>query len=189
MNVLATVHRCLLAAALAVLVTGTAVAQTNGKSHPISEIFIGVLDHDTGVFGRNQEDGPDINVEWRLDPLWGLTWWDDILSPRPMIGFNINTGDDTNTFYAGLTWTFNISDRIFFDWGMGGTVHDGETGGSRPDKKELGSSVLFYLAAGIGYRLTEHHAISIRLDHMSNATLADDNDGLDTVGIRYSYRF
>jgi hypothetical protein len=166
-----------------------AAAQTEGKSHPLSEVFVGVVDHDSGVFGRGQEEGPDINLEWRLDPLRGISWWDAIYSPRPMIGLNINTGDDTNTVYAGVTWTFDIWRNFFFDWGMGGALHDGETSGERPDKKELGSSVLFYLAAGIGYRLTEHHAISLRLDHMSNAKLADDNDGLDTLGIRYSYRF
>lgn len=174
-------------AVLALLAAAPAVASEH-KGHPISEVFVGILDHDTGVFGTNKEKGPDVNIEWRFDaPRFGF--WERILSPRPTLGLNINTQGNTNSLYGALTWTFNITERIFFDWSMGGTVHDGKLSIQSLNRKELGSRVLFYLAAGIGYRLWGPHSISLRLDHMSNAKLAGDNSGLDTVGLRYSYRF
>ncbi len=180
-----TVVASLAVAIVAALAPQAAEAQ---KRHPVSEVFIGIVDHDAGVFGRNKEDGPDVNVEWRFDPP-EFRAWELLLSPRPTIGANINTQDDTNTLYLAATWTAEFWGGFFFDWSMGGALHDGETDGEFLDKKSLGSPVLFYLAAGLGYRFWDHHSLSIRLDHISNAKIFGDNDGLDTVGIRYSYRF
>jgi hypothetical protein len=41
----------------------------------------------------------------------------------------------------------------------------------------------------LGFTLLERHALSIRFDHLSNANLCDKNEGLDTVGLIYGYRF
>ena len=59
------------------------------------------------------------------------------------------------------------------------------------NKKELGSSLLFREAAEIGWNFYGKDSISIRLDHISNANLwgEDTNEGLDTLGIFYGYRF
>ena len=176
-------------ALLAILGCAFSSARAAEKRHPVSEFFLGVVHHDAGVFGQNKEDGPDFNIEWRFDPFEDSALWVAILSPRPTLGANINAAGDTNAFYAALTWTFGLTDGLFLDWSMGGAVHDGKLSTSASDRKELGSRVLFYLAAGIGYRFLGNHGVSIRLDHISNATLADDNSGLDTFGVRYSYRF
>ena len=60
---------------------------------------------------------------------------------------------------------------------------------SERNKKELGCRLLFHEAAQLGYLVTEHHALSLRLDHISNASLCSENEGLDTVGVVYAYRF
>ena len=78
---------------------------------------------------------------------------------------------------------------MFFSLDLGGAVHDGETSTSRRDRKELGTRVLFREAIEIGYRFQEHHALSLRFDHISNASLADNNEGLDTLGVVYGYSF
>ncbi len=44
-------------------------------------------------------------------------------------------------------------------------------------------------AIEIGYRFLDRHALSIRLDHISNAGLTDNNEGMDTLGVVYSYRY
>ena len=72
---------------------------------------------------------------------------------------------------------------------FGGAAHTGKLQTSRLDRKELGSRVLFYLATELGYRITPKHSVSLRVDHMSNASLADNNEGLDTVGLIYGYHF
>ena len=69
-------------------------------------------------------------------------------------------------------------------------AHNGETDeGSGARMNQLGSPVLFRLAFEAGFTIGRSHAVSVLFDHISNAYLADPNEGLDTVGIRYGYRF
>ena len=72
--------------------------------------------------------------------------------------------------------------------GLGLAAHDGKLENS-DDKKELGSRILFRIPIEIGLLFTLHQGVSIMFDHVSNAYLADPNEGLDTVGLRYTYRF
>jgi hypothetical protein len=50
---------------------------------------------------------------------------------------------------------------------------------------------LFREAAEVGWNFYGKDSISIRLDHISNANLwgEETNEGLDTLGIFYGYRF
>jgi len=74
--------------------------------------------------------------------------------------------------------------------GLGITVHNGETDNDAvTDKNQLGSPILLRLSFESGRVFKQHHLISIMFDHVSNAYLADPNKGLDTLGIRYGYRF
>jgi hypothetical protein len=54
---------------------------------------------------------------------------------------------------------------------------------------ELGCRVLFRESLSVGVRFMKHHSLSVMVDHISNAGLCDHNDGLDTLGVRYGYRF
>ena len=49
--------------------------------------------------------------------------------------------------------------------------------------------ILFRIPIEMGLLFTRHQGVSIRFDHVSNAYLADPNEGLDTIGLRYTYRF
>ena len=51
--------------------------------------------------------------------------------------------------------------------------------------------MLFREAAEIGWNFYGKDSISLRIDHISNANLWGEgtNEGLDTFGIVYSYRF
>ena len=49
--------------------------------------------------------------------------------------------------------------------------------------------MLFHPNAELGYRLTEHHSVSLFFEHISNASTAAKNQGLDTLGVRLGYRF
>lgn len=158
----------------------------------ISEIRVGVLEHDFGPFSSNKEsDSPDFNAEVLfvspdvLDVIW---------SPRPHIGTDINSGDDTSQIYAGLSWEWFLWGDMFAGFSLGGAVHDGETtlGAQDPKqttKKELGCRLLFRESVEVGWMVTENHSLSLMLDHISNAKLCDENEGLENLGIRYGYRF
>jgi lipid A 3-O-deacylase len=154
----------------------------------LSEIKGGVFIHDVGVFGRSEEDtSPVINGEVLFN-LKGKIW-DVIWSPRPHVGVSVNTGGDTSQAYTGMTWDFNMLGNGFGSWSMGAAVHDGSLTTNKLDEKELGSRVLFRFALEFGVRLTEHHNVSIILDHISNGDLKDENEGIDNFGVRYGYRF
>ncbi len=143
-------------------------ATAPGRAGPwlgISELRLGVHHHDAGIFGRNKEDGVDVSIEARFARFTG-GFWDTIWQPRAHLGANINSGGDTSSAYTGLTWDWQIRGPVFFSLDLGGTVHDGELSSSRGDKKELGSRVLFRGAVEIGYRFLEHHALSLRLEHI-----------------------
>ena len=108
---------------------------------------------------------------------------------HPNFGLSVNDRGDTSKLYAGVLWEFEMKSGLFLNLGVGAAVHNGESETSEEDKKELGSRVLFRIPIELGYALTKRHAVSIMFDHVSNASLADPNEGLDTLGLRYGYRF
>ena len=157
-----------------------------GLAGIISEIRLGALVHDEGPFSRNEEDGYDGNIEVLfvspgfLDVVW---------APRPHLGANINSTGDTSQVYAGLSWEWSFWDNWFAGFSLGGSVHDGELKTLRIDRKELGCRLLFRESVEGGYRFNGRHGISLFLDHISNANICDQNEGLENYGIRYGYRF
>lgn len=173
------------AAVAAVLVAG--VPHGAAAQEFLSELKLGVLAHDVPVLAHRDEDGTDVNLE-------ALFVSPDFLAPlgapRPHVGVSINAGDDTSQIYAGLTWEWQpLAVPVWGAFSFGGAVHDGELEPVREDRKALGSRVLFRLAAEVGYDLTETVRVSLIWDHISNAGLADANEGLNTVGLRLGYRF
>lgn len=166
-----------------VLLASLALAENGGI---LSEARIGVLLHDAAVFGSSKEDGIDINAEILLDsPSW-LSW---AFFPRPHIGASLHSKGDTNQFYAGVTWDVDIGWDMFAEASFGGSVHDGEKRTLNPDRKELGRRALFCGAVSLGRYMTEHVTVSLMIDHASNATLCDANEGLSNAGVRLGYKF
>ena len=154
-------------------------------SYGVETIALGVLHHDAGVFGNGKESGVDFNFELRLDKLTGA-FWGSLLNPQPHIGVSVNSEGDTSQAYFGLSWLFDFGAGFFGGGSLGGAVHDGETDTSTPYRKSLGSEVLFRESIEVGFRFASRHSLSLMLDHISNAGLADENEGLDNVGIRYA---
>ncbi len=154
----------------------------------VDEVRLGVLYHDVGGLwsGFRLEDEPvDINVEAILSPyvpfLWGTI--------RPAVGGTINTGGATSHAYVDARWQVDTPSGIFFGLGLGAAIHDGELDPVDPDRKALGSRVLFHIPIEIGVRLDAHNSISAYFEHTSNANLAEFNEGMDRIGVRYGYRF
>ena len=177
------------AVALICLAAGARAAEQDQKSgdYGVETIAFGVLHHDAGVFGNSKESGVDFNLELRLDELTG-EFWGFLLNPQPHIGVSVNSEGDTSQAYFGLTWLFDFGAGFFGGGSLGGAVHDGETNSDTPYRKSLGSVVLIRESIEIGFRFASRHSLSLMLDHISNAGLADENEGLDNVGIRYALR-
>lgn len=174
------------AGALATLLPMTAAIPA--RAEPVlHEARLGVLAHDVDYLWSNvsREDGVDLNAEVSFDRSLRL-WRGDI---RPAIGLSVNTAGDTSKAYVDARWEFDPTDRIFAAIGIGAAIHDGDLEPESADRKALGSRVLLHFPAEIGWRLNYSHSISIYFDHVSNAWLADPNEGMDTLGVRYGYRF
>jgi lipid A 3-O-deacylase len=150
----------------------------------ISEIRGGVLVHDaTDVFEETSiEDGLDGNLEILFAPtrpfLGGAI--------RPALGATV--GGNTDLAYADLRWERETPGGLFVGLGLGAAVHDGPLD-DRPDRKALGSRVLFHIPAEIGWRFDRRQSVSVYFEHVSNAGLAAENEGMDNLGVRYGYRF
>jgi hypothetical protein len=147
----------------------------------------GVLAHDVpGLWaGFRLESGVDINAELLFGgglPILGGR-------VRPAVGASVNTQGYTSRAYADLRWEIEGSSGLFFGLGLGAAVHDGLLDPTEPDRKALGSRILFHIPIEIGLRLDDRRSVSVYFEHVSNGFLAGSNEGLDAIGVRYGYRF
>ena len=154
----------------------------------LREFRCGVAAHDVdGLWsGASYEDGADILAEVVFNrPLFHLLAG----TAYPDVGISLNTRGHTSKIFAGLLLQWEPSGRVFFSTGIGLALHNGERDTGRPDRKSLGSRVLFRIPIEVGLALTRHHRIMVAFDHVSNAGLAQPNEGMDTLGVMYAYRF
>ena len=154
----------------------------------IREFRIGILDHDVdGLWsGTSYEEGTDFNAELVFYPSWSL--WGGVVHPN--LGITINDSGDTSKVYGGGLWEYSWSNGVFVIIGGGIAIHDGETNETdNVNEKHLGSPVLFRITFETGFTMAKRHRLSVMFDHISNGYLADPNEGLDTLGIRYGILF
>jgi lipid A 3-O-deacylase len=176
-------------AALALLTASLATsAPAIAAGSLISEVKIGILDHDTPDLWsgfRAEENAADINIEVLLSPsallLGGVI--------RTAIGASINTGGQTSHAYLDARWQYDTPAGIFFGVGLGGAIHDGDLDGGDPGRKALGSRLLFHIPLEVGYHFDAHNSFSVYFEHISNGYTSDANEGMDRIGVRYGYEF
>ena len=159
---------------------------TRPDRHWLYAIRAGILAHDVPIWSLSSEEG---GVDFNAELVFGFPN-SRLLSGgvHTNLGLSLNSQGDTSKVYAGLLWEYTWDSGPFINLGLGLAAHDGELDNS-DDKKELGSRILFRIPIEIGLLFTKHQGISIMFDHVSNAYLADPNEGLDTIGLRYTYRF
>ncbi len=171
---------------LVVMMTLLTLTPAMAQEGIFSEIRGGVYAHDIDLWSFEREEGTDVNAEILfVSPSFLEAIW----APRPHLGATVNTSGDTSHMYGGLTWEYDLPANFFVDANLGGSVHNGKLDTNDDDRKSLGSRVLFRLGAALGYNITEKVNISLQYEHMSNAYLADPNEGMDNVGLRLGYRF
>ena len=153
----------------------------------ISEVKFGVLAHDIPIIAAdNIESGVDLNAEVIFVPIEFLpaSW-----NIRPHIGVQANLSDYTSQAYLGLTTTHYLTDTVWGAFSGGGAIHNGERLAFGRDRKAFGSNVLFRLALEVGIDISDHVSVSLYYDHESNAFLAEENPGIDNVGMRIGWKF
>ncbi len=175
--------RVIAIAASMMSLTGAAMAG------PIEHVRAGIFAQGCCGFGSSKEDGVAINGEAVFASPRFLSV---VGAPRPVIGASVALdGDATSQIYTGLEWRVDIS-RWFVAAGVGGAVHNGETSRYDPiadaarvnNTVFFGCPVAFRLAGDVGYRLTDRVSASFHWNHISNAGLCRENEGLDQMGFR-----
>lgn len=154
----------------------------------IDEIKVGVLIHDVGGLWSGfslEPDSADIHIYATLRPHLSILGGE----LRPAIGGSINTVGATSRAYLDARWEIQGPAQLFFSIGIGAAIHDGKLGPSEPDRKALGSRVLFHFPAEIGWRWDGHNSVSVYFEHVSNGYTQDYNEALDAIGVRYGYKF
>lgn len=173
----------------AAIIAGLAAISGAALANPIEEVRAGVFAQSCCGFGSSKEDGVAINGEVVFSSPRFLSV---LAAPRPVVGATLAPHDGaTDQIYAGLEWKVDIS-RWFVAAGVGGTVHNGETDrydpvadAARVDETVFfGCAALFRLAGDVGYRVTDRLSASFHWNHISNAGLCSDNEGLDQMGLR-----
>ncbi len=152
-----------------------------------SELFAGLLAHDVDspLSKGGLEDGADLQIGWRGSRLVLLA---PIGSPSPYVFGSVSVGGGTHFVAGGLSW--RIGGRLFVRPGLGIAVHtrgtEGVADGLRTD---LGSRVLLEPEIAVGYQLNHRVAVEAAWVHVSHAQLLSrQNPGMDSIGVRLSYR-
>ena len=159
-----------------------------GKNADLMEWRLGGGLYDTGPFTPDSFSGGTVNAEVLLPSPDFLA---AIGSPRPYLGTDIAISNDPiHVFYAGLNWEAYLTDAFYLGFSLGGSVNsDSKVGNDEGEVRDLGSPILFHLQASAGYDFTRNLGAQIYLIHVSNANIADSNDGLESTGLRLVYRY
>ncbi|MBC2711893.1 MAG: acyloxyacyl hydrolase [Desulfosarcina sp.] len=155
---------------------------------PVRELRVGLAAHDVGGLwsGESKEKGPDLCAEVIFNrSLFHLL----SATAYPSVGASINTRSDTSKVYGGFLLQWEPASPFFFSTGFSLALHDGELDTDSVNQKSLGSRVLFRIPIEIGYAVNPRHRIILAFDHVSNAYLTSPNEGMDTLGLVYGYRF
>ncbi len=166
-----------------------AVAQTK----IVDEVRFAVYQHDTPLIGFHRESGADFGLEALSPPLWAH------YAPRFVLGGIVNTNGQTDQLYVGFASAYDFvhqiftADDAFFIEGMvGGAVHDGklDVRGTPLAQhwKSHGSRFVFHTGFDIGYRFNPTWSLALTFFHISNANLAQPNEGSNDIGLRLGMR-
>ena len=192
-----------LALGLAASVPAFAIARADEPASEMAawaqrfEVRGGVLAHDTGFLleAGPRNDVYALNGEVLFPSPAFLSF---AFYPRPKIGFSLAPdADGVSTVYAGLNWDVPVYGNWFVMGGVGGSFGDADRlteadlrpGETKDTDRLVGCHALFHLSAGFGYRITESVNVHFYGDHISNANLCGNNEGLDQWGFRLGYVF
>lgn len=168
---------------------GAPPVDSKAGSQPSVELRAGALLHDRKLsLEPRVEEGIDVNLE-ALFPSPDATIFRMARSPRPHIGISVNTDGGTSALYGGITWRLLNYGAVSLEGSFGAALHNGKLDSHDRGREDLGSRGLFRMSAELSGMFLPRHGFSLFVDHMSNAGLATENDGITNAGIRYLRRF
>ena len=188
--------------AFVVAVIAGAIWSVSAAAQPVSEVRVGVFDHDVAY--NEGSGGKESGFNVQLEAVFaspGLL--KPLLSPRPYLNFSWNSAGATNFGGGGVTWTTPRDRRIYGGLDFGVVIHDGiafwpddpsqDPVYARIDEERtvLGSRELFRTTLSASARVTDRIDVQATIEHLSHGQVLGNgrNEGLDNVGARLIYRF
>ena len=131
-----------------------------------------------GVFEafENNDSAAEIGIEYRFAPQ------PSIFNLIPTLGLAMNS-DGGYWGYAGVRYDWQISQKWILTPNFAIAAYE-EGGGT-----DLGHDIEFRTGLDLGYQLTDTSRLALGIYHMSNADIADDNPGSESVIVTYSFGF
>jgi len=154
----------------------------------ISELRGGIFAHDPFSREHGSVDG-NAEILFQHLPI-AISLQNRALLPRPHMGVTLGKLDKTSHAYVGLSWTFDLSPKMFWEASLGGAIHNGKGGPNTPlNRNPMDCALHFRESLSLGYRLNTNWAVMGTVEHLSNAGLCKQNRGLTNLGARIGYRF
>jgi hypothetical protein len=100
------------------------------------------------------------------------------LSLKPFYGIMVN-GDDGAYVYSGLRKDINVKRNIFFTPSFAIGYYDQE------NSKDLGYDLEFRSQLELSYQFESMNRIALSLNHISNASLGEENPGVESMVISF----
>lgn len=116
----------------------------------------------------------EVGAEYRFRPT------ELLFGAVPAIGLNINS-DGGYWTHAGLRYDVTFAEKWLFTPQLALVGYEDGAG------VDLGSGFLFRTGIELGYQLSANSKLSMTLYHMSNADLAKNNPGSESVILNYSF--
>ncbi|WP_299614948.1 acyloxyacyl hydrolase [uncultured Tateyamaria sp.] len=130
-------------------------------------------------FGDGGDDSVALDLEYRHSPFLERR----VLSLA--FGANLGLTGEGDIFIGGGIWNrWQWQSGWFIDASvMPGLYEEGTDG------NDLGSAFEIRSLLGVGYQFDNGNAVSAAISHKSNASLAEDNPGMNVYAIRYHFKF
>jgi hypothetical protein len=108
----------------------------------------------------------------------------------PTVGGTISLTGEDSWLYAGVTWHVPLLDPLYFEFGLGGAVHNGHLSDAPDGRHNFGCRALIFAQGAFGVNLGDNWTATVNLEHGSHATLCGtNNQGFNSVGAKLGYRF
>ena len=117
-----------------------------------------------------------------------IPYLQEFFTPRFHFGGQVSTNGHTSYAYAGLLFTYNLTQRIFLEPFVGIAFSDGSAAGDA-NHNPIGCTTLIHSGGNIGYRIDQNWSVMFTLDHISNANLCSRNVGVNNYGAKVGYSF
>lgn len=143
--------------------------EVRGSGPSYIDLGIGVFD----VLGESRENR-NRSAAGRVEFRWG----EKLFFIGPAIGVMANT-DGGVYGYVGLYADIAYDRFIITPSGGVGAYYRGNS-------KDLGGTLEFRIGIGLAYEFQDQSRLGLRLDHMSNARLHDENPGQEEVLVTYT---